>query len=411
MRISSLLCLCAALAAIANTATAATLERVVLVERHGVRSPTRSNDELAQYAEQAWPVWPVAPGELTPHGAEALTRMGEGLRAVYAPLLDASGCGFFVWSDSADSRTRQSGDAVAKGLAPSCTGRTSHGKEGEDDPLFDAIDAKACPVDPNRAQQSIEARLAAMLKRDARAYAGGRRAMQNILTPKADPAQCRDGAQKICRIAGGDNKVTGMRLEGPLNLGSTLSEVMLLEYGQGMPAGWGRANKPTIATALNLHNLYSDVVRRNPYLASRRGSHLMRAILNTLEEKPDRELVKANMPADSRILLFLGHDTNLANMSGLLDTPWTLPGQPDVTAPDTAIAFEVWRDDAGARRVKLRVFYQTMDQLRDLTRFDAAHPVPSVALNMPGCSKDGCSLSDFRARLTPRLAADCLETR
>jgi 4-phytase/acid phosphatase len=344
--------------------------------------------------------------------------MGEGLRDVYAPLLGTSGCGFYVWSDSADSRTRQSGDAIARGLAPKCAGRTGHGPEGADDPLFDAVDAKVCAVDPIRAKESIETRLATMLKRDARAYADGRRALQKILTPNADvangPAQCRDDKKKNCRVAGGDNKITGARLEGPLNLGSTLSEVLLLEYSQGLPPGqngWGRANKQTIATALNLHNLYSDTVRRNPYLAARRGSHLMRAILNAMENKPDRELAKAKMPDDSRILLFQGHDTNLANMSGLLDAAWTLPGQPDVTAPNTAVTFEVWRDDAGTRRVKLRVFYQTMDQLRDLTRFDASRPVPSVALSLQGCGKDGCSLDDFRARMMPRLAADCLETR
>lgn len=389
------------------------LERVVLVTRHGVRSPTRSDAEMASYAQEAWPQWPVAPGELTPHGAEALTRMGEGLKAHYATLLGQS-CDFYIWSDSADSRTRASGEAVARGLAPACAGRSGHGKEGSADVLFDAIDADRCPIEPQKAVDAVNARLKSVLSRNAASYARARATLQTILTPGAK-GPCADDKEKICRIAGGDNRVsaskTDVKLEGPLNLGSTLSEVLLLQYGQGMTPGWGRADKAKIATALDLHNLYSDVMRRNPVLASRRGSHLVRAILNTLEGKPDSALAAAKVPGDTKMLIFLGHDTNLANLSGLVDAAWTLPGQPDVTAPDTSLAFEVWRDAMGQRTVAVRVFYQTMDQLRDLTGFDAGHPLPSQALTLANCKGAACTLDAFRARMTPKLAADCLEAR
>jgi len=396
--------------AIADAATQPVLERVVLVTRHGVRSPTRGDAEMASYATDSWPKFPVAPGELTPHGAEALTRMGEGLRTHYAALL-GSGCDFYIWSDSADSRTRASGEAVAHGLAPACTGRSGHGKEGEPDVLFDAIDAGRCPIEPQKAVDAANARLKSVLSRNAGAYARARTTLQSILTP-GTKGDCTDDKEKSCRIAGGDNRVsaskTDAKLEGPLNLGSTLSEVLLLQYGEGLTPGWGRADKAKIATALDLHNLYSDVMRRNPVLASRRGSHLVRAILNTLEGKPDLELTKAKVPGDAKMVLFLGHDTNLANLSGLMDAAWNLPGQPDVTAPDTSLAFEVWRDAHGQRTVAVRVFYQTMDQLRDLSRLDTGHPLPSQALKLPGCRGATCTLDAFRARLTPRLAKDCL---
>ena len=101
------------------------LERVVLVSRHGVRPPTRSNAELAAYSEAPWPQWPVEPGVLTPHGAEALIRMGEGLKQNYAAL--QPGCGVFIWSDGADSRTRDSAAilAVEPGLALADRGLTT----------------------------------------------------------------------------------------------------------------------------------------------------------------------------------------------------------------------------------------------------------------------------------------------
>ena len=75
-------------------AQAPRLERVVLVMRHGVRPPTMPNAAIAKYAAQPWPDWPVAPGELTPHGGETVRLMGETLHARYAGggLLPASGC-------------------------------------------------------------------------------------------------------------------------------------------------------------------------------------------------------------------------------------------------------------------------------------------------------------------------------
>src|SRR5580658_3294324 len=94
-----------ALAAGAAHAAALHLVRVVIVTRHGVRPPTQSNDELAKYADKAWPAWPVAPGELTPHGGETVRLMGVTLRETYrtAGLLPRDGCAgpgqVTVWGD------------------------------------------------------------------------------------------------------------------------------------------------------------------------------------------------------------------------------------------------------------------------------------------------------------------------
>src|SRR5271168_2391055 len=68
------------------------LEKVLILERHGVRPPTKPPEAFAKYANEPWPQWPVAPGELTPHGAEAMRAMGEGLRVRYASLLPGKAC-------------------------------------------------------------------------------------------------------------------------------------------------------------------------------------------------------------------------------------------------------------------------------------------------------------------------------
>ncbi len=146
----------AALPALASAAPV--LERVVLVSRHGVRSPTQTVEALDAATGQTWPAWPVGPGELTPHGAKALGRMGDFLHAVYAGegLLPAQGCAAAgtvqVWADGADSRTERSGDILATALAPGCGVAAAHGPDGARDPVFDAVDTGVCPIDAGDAR-------------------------------------------------------------------------------------------------------------------------------------------------------------------------------------------------------------------------------------------------------------------
>ncbi|WP_148300120.1 histidine-type phosphatase [Acetobacter papayae] len=100
MRHLTLLCaLLASTPALAAPPASATqqdpvLERVVLVARHGVRSPTKPPQTLQTQTGHVWAQWPVAPGELTDHGKQALEQMVGMVRQHYvkAGLLPATGC-------------------------------------------------------------------------------------------------------------------------------------------------------------------------------------------------------------------------------------------------------------------------------------------------------------------------------
>jgi 4-phytase/acid phosphatase len=394
------------------------LERVVLVSRHGVRPPTRSNEELAHYSDKPWPNWTVAPGELTPHGATALERMGEGLKLRYGRLL--AGCKIAIWSDADDSRTRDSGDALARGFAPGCSGISNHGTPGTPDAIFDAVDAGLCPADPAQGEVVLRSAMETMLREQAAAYSVGRTRLQEILTGTS--GACADTTAKTCRVTADVNRVRTAkgeaRLEGPLNTGSSLSENLLLEYAEGMPpdqVGWGRLGKTqpeqakSLEQVLALHNIYSDITRRNTHTASRRASLMMRQITDFLEGKASSFKGAAPVAPDKQVLLLVGHDGNLAALSGLLDKNWVLPGQPDVTAPDTIMALETWRDDKGSRTVRVKILYQTLGQLRGLSRFNARHPVPEVKLGFEECGASGCSLEQFRQRAARHLAMDCIK--
>jgi len=57
------------------------LTRVIMLSRHGVRSPTQGPEELRKLAAREWPTWPVGPGELTAHGERGERILGGYFRA------------------------------------------------------------------------------------------------------------------------------------------------------------------------------------------------------------------------------------------------------------------------------------------------------------------------------------------
>ena len=396
-------------AAAQTNGTSAQLERVVIVERHGVRPPTKTPEEIAKFSEQPWPQWSAKPGELTEHGAAAMRLMGGALKNLYKEehLLAGRGCpsGVFVWSDSADQRTRASGDALLQGMG--CDAPSAHLAAGETDPLIDPIEAGLCPLDPAKGLAAIQARLPVVIAPNRKLYEKARTAMQSVLTPGG----CGHPGQRACLIGEGADmpiiKNGEPRLDGPLANASGLAENLLLEYAEGKPlseVGWGRA-AGKLDTLLALHNLYADVMRRDSYFASRRGSLLAQQVLDLLNDRPSTFQGAAPVPQDAKVVVFLGHDTNLSNMSGFLDTAWALKGQPDHTAPGTAIAFEKWRKANGAVFVKVRVLYQTLEQTRKLTPI----AVPNW-LTLPVCKGGQCSLGALNARMAKTIAQDCLKT-
>jgi 4-phytase/acid phosphatase len=404
-----------ATASLASAATAApaglTLERVVLVQRHGVRPPTSSNAELAPLAAQPWPTWPVPPGDLTPHGAQTVRLMGLSLGRTYraAGVLPAHGCPAaseaFVWADGSDERTRRSGEMLAKSLEPGCALAVAWAAAKPRDPIFNGDPRNpACRLDP----AAVKASFLQTFGPDGAETPATRRAesrMQAIVAPKG----C-NGGPGVC-LSGDDQIVdtpTGPRVKGPLSVAAGLSEDLLLEYAEGMPAsqvGWGRASTAAdIAAVMATHERFFGLFHHDPYVADRFGAPMARLILAALAGQ-----TSAGPPPfgpRTRLLALAGHDSNIALMGGVFGLSWSLPDEPDSTAPASTLAFELWRDRAGHRFVRALIYYETLDQLRTLSP-NRARTLP---LTFAGCASGpmgACPLSELTRTVLARLPAGC----
>jgi 4-phytase/acid phosphatase len=365
-----------------------TVERVVMLMRHGVRPPTKNPPMPAGMAADPWPNWSVAPGWLTPHGAKAMKIAGRADRAMLARLgvLPAAGCPaadvVAIVSDS-DQRTIATGDAYLEGLAPGCGIANRHHPQGEDDALFAPIGVIGTRFDPQAANAAVREVLGpGGIAAAERAERAALATIDRIYCGKA-PKECGVTREPSEIVPAGPNRRP--KLSGALDRGSTAAQILLLEYADGKPmaeVGWGRASATDIARVGRLHSTEFAILARPPYIAAANIAPIARHMLAALEERT------------ARLSLIVGHDTNVASLAGLLDLHWQVPGfAADDPAPGGALGFELLRNGQGQRFV--RAFYRsaTLEQIRRLT---GSKPY-QMSLLIKGCSEQLCPLSTFRA--------------
>lgn len=375
------------------------LERVVMLMRHGVRSPTKAAVSPPGTNDKPWPKWPVGFGELTPHGADAASLVGSWDRGNWSArgLLPASGCpaeGELTVAASATPRTRATAQAWLKGFAPDCKITVSYPASKGDDVEFHPFDAHSMPIDPRQALQAQQAMappggLAAELQSHADLFALLNHALG-----------CQPNA--ACDISRLSPDLVEEK-DGPASVGpafsnaSTISQTFLLEYLQGMPmpdVAWGRLTREQIGTLEQFHIIKYKYEARAPYVAERAASPLASRMLKAVENGP-------------RLTALVGHDTNIADLGGFLGVHWQVPGYPaDDPPPGGAIGFEVLANAAGQQFVHAFYRSQTMDQVRNLQPLDAQNPPSYTYLDIPGCA-ELCPVADFEkivsAKLVPPL--------
>jgi 4-phytase/acid phosphatase len=401
------------------------LRFVAIVTRHGVRSPTGKLDLLNQYSAQPWPRWKVPDGYLTAHGFHLMEWMGVYDRAQLAAqgLLAASGCGdaahIRIVADS-DQRTRETGRALAQGLAPGCTIPVVALPEGTPDPLFHPVEAGLVSPDRELAAAALAGRIGGNPSALAVAYRPQLEMLRQVLAICPQGAVCNSGkphslVEMATSVTPGKSDHLA-ELRSPLGLASTMTENFLLEYIEGMESaqvGWGRVDAGTLRALLQLHVAQEDLVGRTEPIARALATPLLDGLLCSIDQAANGTAVKGALSRpDDRLLILSGHDTNLVNIAGALHLNWIVDGRRDDTPPGGALVFELWKRP-GAADLEVRTYYvaQTLEQMRRAAPLTLAAPPERLPVFLPACGRaDGaCSLAGFRKAVAAAIQPDALQ--
>jgi 4-phytase/acid phosphatase len=372
------------------------IDRVVILMRHGVRPPTKAQPMPVGIATDPWPSWPVKAGWLTPNGTRAVGRIGtwDAMRLRKLGVLPAQGCPakgtVRVVADS-DQRTIATADAWLTAVAADCGIVNEHKPQDEPDPVFNAIEEKLAPFDPAIADKAVAAVVGpngiGALEKASRPLLAR---LDKILCGKA-VGTCGVGHEPTIVEPAAVGQRPG--LGGALDRASTAAQILLLEYADGKSmndVGWGRATAADVSAFSVFHALEFRILARPAYIARANLAGIL-------------PIVRSGLDGPARVTIISGHDTNIANMGGLLGIHWQVPGlAADDPSPGGAIVIERLSDKKGKAYVRALYRSQTLSQIRSGAALAPDAPYRAV-LPIPGCTalaiQGLCTLADFQAKI------------
>ena len=402
---------------------------VVLVSRHSIRSPLRYTPpaEFLTRRPAGWPLWaPPAnvPGNLTAHGKDVSRALGAFYRAMYAgqALVPPRGrCvpedEVWVYADTAE-RTIQTAEGLVQGFFhddPSGCGAAVHRGAAPTDPVFKPVQSGTARPDLTRARLEIAALAGGPIPSLRYRFRGPFSMMQRVLDccrPEACvsagiPAPC--GLPDIPTRLVVDEKAGTINLRGGLALAGGFADDFLLQYAEGMPrrdcssapgagcVAWGQITSADLRTMLQLYVLKQTIDNRAPAIARASGSGLMRQILGALRRRAGSAVgAGVFVPPAAKFAAFVGHDTNLSNLGGLLRLSWGTRDYPvNTTPPASALIFELHRNKmTGAYFVRVSFLTMSPDQFRNPAAVSAASPPSRIPLVVGECGID-CPAARF----------------
>lgn len=365
-----------------------TLDRVVVLSRHNIRSPlSGSGSLLGDITPHEWFQWTSNPSELSLRGALLETLMGQYFRMWFEdeglfPENYRPEEGAVRFYANAKQRTLATARYFSAGLLPVAeVDIESHAAYDTMDPTFTPAltfmsDAYAADITDQVAEMGGETGIPGILDglrdsmellmdvadiRESEAYKTG--AAGNLL----------EGETSLILEAGKEPGMTG-----PIKTATSVADALTLQYyEEANPVKAAFGHELNREDWLRLHRIvdtYSDMLFTRPLVCVNVAHPLL------LE-------LRSELQAEDRKFGFLcGHDSNIASVLASLNVKdYTLP---DTVEPMTPIGcklvFERWLNEAGEAFYKVSLVYQSTEQLREYTRLSLDNPPVKAAMAFDG---------------------------
>ena len=386
------------------------VKKIVVLMRHGIRAPNQTMDKLAEWSHREWPVWSVPPGHLTGRGRELITAFWRRhkLEEPYKSLLsDGGGCvtadNVFVHADI-DERTQSSAVAFAAAIAPECSLPYFITTDKDSDPLYHPVRGSVCQLTREVGEDDIINFVGHSFSKLGDKFSEQLDFVNELLGPMPQITCNAYGVEQNCELKDLPPRVNfansgrTINLRGALGIKATLIQNWLLESAEwpDKDPGWGEITSDKLSKLLVARAAIFNSLNRASGYARDRGSVMLKVMTDALTGTHHDQRVN-----QAQLVVFVGHDTNMAHVSELLGMDWDLEGfaYNDIP-PASFLQFILWEEPSGKEVVTAEFVAQPLAVMR------SDHPereLPyEIVKNLSFCPRE-------KGTLEPRVTKYSLE--
>lgn len=384
-----------------------TLEQVVVLSRHNIRSPlSGSGSALGSITPHQWFDWSSNPSELSLRGGVLETEMGQYFRK----WLEAEGLfpdnylpeegAVRIYANS-KQRTIATAEYFVSGLLPTAKADIeTHMEFDQMDPVFTPQLTFTSPA----YNADAEAQVWALYQDTVQGLADNYALLAEVIDMEESQAW-KDGTVTAFRTDDSvlvleENKEPGVK--GSLKTACSVSDALVLQYyeeADPVRAAFGHSlTEEQWRQISEIKDVYGDVLFTAPLIAVNAAHPLLQEI-------------EAELTADSRVFTFLcGHDSNLSSVLAALGAEdYVLPGAIEAKTPiGSKLVFCRWRGPDGGTYYSVDLVYQTTDQLRGAPLLDLERHPAVVPMRFSGLTANADGLypaADFLGLLRDSIEA------
>ena len=383
------------------TRMAYTLDQVVVLSRHNIRSPlVGSGSVLGDITPNEWVTWSSDPSELSVRGGVLETEMGQFFRK----WLEAEG--LFEKNEKpaknqvriyANSKQRTIATArfFSTGLLPTANAKVEYKAEYDKmDPVFNPQLAFVSDEYNADAEKQVWELYSDTVGKLSDNYS----LLADVIDMK-DSIAWKEGTVSELRT---DDTVLKLNLNaepaitGSLKTACSVSDALILQYYEepdALKAAFGHELTQEQWEAIaEIKDVYGDMLFTSPLIATNVAHPLL------------QEIQKEMLTKGRKFTFLCGHDSNIGSVLAALGAEdYSLPYTIEKKTPiGCKLVFCRWHDKNGKNYCSLDLVYQTTDQLRGVSLLDLNQCPASVPITLRGLDTVGDRLyaeDAFMARL------------